>query len=94
MRVKTVRKNPERVETEETYVPRYFYGVHKFVTFTADVMFVNGVPFIMTFSRNIQLFTVELIPIRTAAQIISHLMKVVKLYSKGGFSIRTILMDQ
>ena len=38
---KTARKKPERVETEEFYVTRYFYGVHKFLTLTADVMFVN-----------------------------------------------------
>ena len=50
---KNVRQKTERVETEETYVPRYFYGVHKFVTLTADVMFVNGVPLLMTLSQKI-----------------------------------------
>ena len=62
----TVRNKPVRVETEEIYIPRYFYGVHKFVTLITDMMFVNGVPFLVNFSRNIQLFTVELILIRTA----------------------------
>ena len=41
---KTVRQKADRVETEETTIPRYFYGLHKFVTLTTDVMFVNGVP--------------------------------------------------
>ena len=52
---------------EETSIPRYFYGLHKFVTLTADVMFVNGIPFLVTLSRKIRLFTVEFLPSRTAA---------------------------
>ena len=48
----------------------------------------------MNFSQKIQTFTVEFLPVYTDAQISSHLTKVVKLYAKGGFSIRTILMDQ
>ena len=68
-----VRQNPERVETEEPmyYVPRYFYGLHQFVTLTTDVVFVNGVPFLVTLSQKIRLFTVELIPSRTYVQLIS-----------------------
>ena len=58
VRGETVIQKPERVETEETYVPRYLYGLHKFVTLTADEMFVNGVPFLVTLSQKIQLSTV------------------------------------
>ena len=41
----TVRQNPERVDPEYTAIPRDFYKFHHFVTLTADVMFVNGIPF-------------------------------------------------
>ena len=68
--------------------------MHKFVTLTVDVMFVNGEPFLVTLSQKIQLFTVELFPSLTAVQLISHLTKVLKLYERGGFSIRNIFMDQ
>ena len=85
-----MRHKLARVETEETYVPRYFYGVHKSVNLTADVMFVNGVPFLVTLSRKNRLFTVEFRQSRTDAQLSSHLTKLVKLYVRGGFSIRTI----
>ena len=47
---KNARQKPVRVETEETYVPRYFYGFHKLLTLTVDVMFVKRVPFIVTLS--------------------------------------------
>ena len=93
LRGKSTREKPERVDTSETVVPRYFYGLHKYVTLTADVMFVNGVPFLLTLSRKIRLFTSEYLPSQTAAQLSSSLDKVVKLYARGGFSIRVILMD-
>ena len=57
-------------------------------------MFVNRVPFIVTLSQKIQLFTVEFLLSRTDAQLSSHLKKVVKIYARGGFSITTIFMDQ
>ena len=89
-----MRQKPARVETGETYVPRYFYGVHKFVTLTADVMFVNRVSFLVTLSRKISLFSVEFFLSLTDVQLISYLTKVVKLYARGRFYIRTIVMDQ
>ena len=57
-------------------------------------MFVNVVPFLETLSRKIRLFTVEFLPSRTAAKLSEYLVKVSKLYARGGFTVRTILMDQ
>ena len=54
----------------------------------ADVMFVNGL------SRKIRLLTVEFLPSCTAAKLTDYLVKVSKLYAQGGFTVRTILMDQ
>ena len=42
MRVKTVRHNPIRVDTEEyLIIPEYIYKLNKFVIIVVDVMFVN-----------------------------------------------------
>ena len=68
--------------------------MHKFVTLTIDVMFVNGETFLVNLSQKIQLFTVEFFPSRTYVHLSSHFTKVVKLYERGGFSIRNIFMDQ
>ena len=57
-------------------------------------MFVNGIPFLVTLSRKIRLFTVEFMPSRTAAKLTDYLVKLSKLYARGGFMVRTILMDQ
>ena len=56
-------------------------------------MFVKGVPFLTTLSRDIIFGTAEHIPSRTAKQLATSLMKVVKLYAKGGFIVRNVLMD-
>ena len=44
----TVRGPPIRVDDDYVEVPRDFYELHKFVTLTADVMFINGLPFLVT----------------------------------------------
>ena len=52
---KTREKTHPRVgEGGKIEIPRYFYQFNKFVTLTADVMFVGSIPFLVTFSRNIK----------------------------------------
>ena len=74
-------------------IPREFYCLHKCVTLAEDFMFVNSIPFLVTFSKKITLITVDNVPNRTAVQLDKSLMKTVKLYSRGGFVIRLVLMD-
>ena len=51
---KSVRVNkPTRVEIDIVWIPRDFYALHKFVTLVGDVMFVDGLPFLLTRSRDI-----------------------------------------
>ena len=73
--------------------PIGFYQLQIFFTLTAGVMFVNVIPFLVIFSRNIRLITCEYVPICTAVQLTKSLMKTVKLYARGGFLTRLVLMD-
>ncbi len=57
-------------------------------------MFVNGVPFLVTLSRKLRLLTVEFLSSRTAVKLSEYLVKVSKLYAHGGFTVRTVLMEQ
>ena len=84
---------PERVIPEYLDIPRDFYQLHHFFTFTADVIFVNGLPFFTTFSRDIRFGTAEHVPSRTAKQLSKYLMKFVNLYAKGYFVVCNVLMD-
>ena len=85
--------NPTRVEIDVVGIARDFYALHKFVTLVGDVMFVDGLPFMSTRSREIRFGTVELLPSCTAPQLGSSLMKIVKLYAMRGFVVRCVLMD-
>merc|ERR1712155_172694 len=89
----TVRKKPARVEILQSRIPREFYVLHQIVSLTADVMFINGFPFLITFSRNIRLITIELLVNRRAVSLSSSLKKIFRLYSRGGFLVKTLLMD-
>ena len=73
----STREKPNKTNVEFTKFSREFYLQHKFVTLTADVMFVNGIAFLISFSRNIKLLTVEYVPNRTVGQLAKSIMKIV-----------------
>ena len=60
-------------------IPGDFYKMHKMVTLTADVMFVSGIPFLVTFSRNIKFRTAGCVPRRTAKLLAKSIKKVISL---------------
>ena len=93
LRGKYVRTNLTHVESKYIPIPRYLYLLHKFVTLTEDVMFVNGLPFFITLSRKIKMFTAEYIPTRTDAHLSSSLKKIVQIYEKNGFYVNVVMMD-
>ena len=53
LRGKTVRRRPEHVSGEIIDIPQQILDNQSNVTLSADVMFVNGVPFLVSSSRNI-----------------------------------------
>ena len=67
--------------------------VHSPVTLVADVMFKNGIPFLVSSSRNINLITIEHAPQCTASKLGSLLQHIIRVYARTGFQIQTILMD-
>ena len=70
-----------------------FYNIKKFVMITAGVMFVNVNSFMITSASNLKFVTAEHIPSQTSYQLSEILNKVIKLYVKGGFIIRAILVS-
>ena len=74
-------------------VPRDFYELHRFVTLTEDVMFVSGIPFLVTLSGDIKIISAEFLPSRTAKQLSISLTKIVKVYTRGGCIVRLVVMD-
>ena len=48
LRGKTVRHKPEHIAVDYVAIPCDFLDRHRNVTVTADLMFVNGLPFLIT----------------------------------------------
>ena len=83
---KTARTKTDHVNMEVLQIPRDFYKLRKFVTFTAGVMVVNVMDFLTKIPRNIILFTSIHVPSGMIAQLINS-QKNVKLYYQGGLII-------
>ena len=79
---KIVQCKTDRVEIEDIVSITSDYHCFVSVTLTADVMFVNGMSFLITLSW------------RSAKQLGSSLTKIVNLYARGGFIVNVVLMDQ
>ena len=61
------------VKEQRVALPKGFYKIHKMVTVTADVMFVNRILFLVTFLRKTKFRTAEFVPKRTAKSLAKHL---------------------
>ena len=84
----SMRVQSDRIYTEELSIPRDFYQLHKFETLTMDIMFVNGLAFFVTLSQKIWLNTVEFLPKRTDNYLKAWLMRIVRVYHRGRFTIK------
>ncbi|KAL7504016.1 hypothetical protein ACHAXN_001720, partial [Cyclotella atomus] len=93
IRSKTTRKPSSKVRPRVVKIPMQLYERLKEVILTADVMFVNGLPFFITLSRGIKLITTEFTPSRTADKLYKALLKVCRFYRRHGFLVVTTLMD-
>ena len=93
VRGKTTRRKPSRVRPTYVTIPMQLYEKLRDVTLAADVMFVNGLPFFITLSRGIKLITIQFLPSRTINMLSDKLQTILNLYRRGGYLIRTALMD-
>ncbi len=66
---------------------------HQLVTLAVDVMFVNGVPFLVSVARGLNLVTAEFTPSRTAKQLATGITRMIDLYARRDFQVGTVLMD-
>jgi hypothetical protein len=93
IRGKMVCQKPRHVNTELVDIPQALVGNKKNVTLVADVMFVNGVPFLVFSSRNIMLTTIEHAPDHKAPKLGYLIHRIMNTYARAGFNVHTILMD-
>ncbi len=63
------------------------------MTLVADVMFVNGLPFLVTSLRGLSLVTIEHLLSRTAKHLALTLERVFRIYATAGFVVQMAMMD-
>ncbi len=90
---KMTRTKPERVRIKYVQIPQDFVQLHKYVMLVADVMFMNGLPFLVTSLRGLSLVTIEHLPSRTAKRLAQTLERVFRIYATAGFVVHTAMMD-
>ncbi len=93
VRGQTVRRPLDSVTTNYVQIPHVLLEQHQRVTLAVDVMFVNGIPFLVSIARGLNLVTAEHMPTRTAKQLVAGIIHVMDLYSRGGFQVEMVLMD-
>jgi hypothetical protein len=74
-------------------VPRLLVQNNKVVTMAADIFFVDGTAFLITVSWHIKFIMAEYLQVRMATSLCKHLDRVLQVYARAGFLVRTILMD-
>jgi hypothetical protein len=75
-------------------IPQDLLSFHKNVTLVADVMFVNSMPFLALALSNINLITIELALKHCSASKLGYLLqRIINVYARMGFRVKTILMD-
>ncbi len=63
-----MQRPPESVTTDYVQIPRAVLEQHQLVTLAVDIMFVNGVPFLVSVARGLNLVTAKFTPSGTAKQ--------------------------
>ena len=56
-------------------------------------MFVNGIPMLVTVSRNLLFGTVEELPSRSVSNLVKAITRVTQVYKRAGFRVTLSLMD-
>ena len=79
--------------TNHAQIPRALLEWHQRVTLAVNVMLVNGVPFLVSVARGLNLVTAEYTPSCMAKQLVAGITRVMDLYSRGGFQVGVVLMD-
>jgi hypothetical protein len=90
---KMVRKKPEPVKTDIVPIPKEIHELHKEVTLTINIIFVNKIPFFVTLSRVLYFTTVTHLPDRNLGQFFKTLKGIFYYYLQQGFCVTFITGD-
>ena len=91
---KTIRKTPYPTVMDIMQIPKAICELHRNVTLSIDIFFVNQIPFLLTLSRNIWFTTVTHLADRRLSTIYKELRGIVLYYYNHGFQVTVIPADE
>jgi hypothetical protein len=90
---KTTRRTPPTVRTDIVEIPIEIRQLHRVVTLSIDVFFVNKIPFFITLSQKLMFTTVTHLENRKALTIFKSLKSIFYYYLQKEFHVLTINSD-
>ena len=81
---KTTRTQPTRLVTDYVEIPPSVLEKNKYVTLSIDIMYINRIPFVTTFSCNIKFTTVKAIQNITKSQLVQWIKNMFPIYTQRG----------
>jgi hypothetical protein len=96
IRGKTVRRQVDHIPSNQVDpVLHSILKEHRNVTLCLDILYVDGLVFVATVSRNIHFITIECIPTRNIEKyVVPSFTKAYNLYKSRGFSIKMVHADE
>ena len=91
---KTARTTPDVVNANLVPIPKHIAQRFRVLTLSADIMFVNKIPFLVSLSRRLKFQTVQALKSRTVDNLVKSIKKIVNTYSIPGFKIKCTYMDR
>ncbi len=90
---KMVRRKPDKFDPAFVDVPPEILACNLDVVVVVDLMFVNGLPFLVLILQNITIVTVLYMPLRTADNLCKGMLQVVAVYQWRGLTVTTAMVD-
>ena len=90
---KSTRSNPTPKIDDRVEITPELKVAHQMVVYCADIMYVQGVMFLITISKNIHLITVTHVRTRSAGVLSEAFDEVFRLYNRAGFTIAYLHVD-
>ena len=91
---KIVRIRSTHVKMDFVEFPKWLIKLHDKLFITLGMMFINRMPFIISVLRNIKFSTIQKMANIKKATLLGGIGTIIAQYRKGGFHIKTLLLDQ
>jgi hypothetical protein len=93
LRGETARISQDTLMADYVEIPKEIIYLNRELKVAADLLFVNGLPFVTSISRNVKFTTIEHVTNRSEPNLIKSLLNIVSRYKAQGFTPSTALMD-